>query len=108
MSIALLIFFGLLITYSFRGIALLYFARIRLPDHLYRALPFIPICVLSAMSFGSILPSQQERLAQSLLSPDPLLLATLAAALVSWWRRDLFSPIIAGALIYYASLWLLS
>ncbi len=88
-----------LVTYAMRGPAMLMFSRLAVPEFVRQALPFVPICVLVAIT------------APALLAPDgsidlrpwanAWMLAGLAAVLISAWRKDLVSPVLAGLAVFW-------
>jgi branched-subunit amino acid transport protein len=88
-----------LVTYAMRGPAMLLFARMAVPDFVRQALPFVPICVLVAITAPALLaPAGSLELRPWL---NAWLVAGAAAGLVAAWRKDLVSPVLAGLAAFW-------
>lgn len=96
MMLALIIFLGFFATYAMRGFAMVFFSKITVPVFVRRALPFVPICVLSALVSPAVFAPNGA------LSFSPWLVAACAAGFSSVLRKDLYSLIIVGTLAFFA------
>ncbi len=87
------------VTYAMRGPAMLIFSRLQVPLFVRQALPFVPICVLVAITAPALLAPERS------LDLNPLnnawMLAGLGAAVVAAWRKDLVSPVLAGLAVFW-------
>ncbi len=92
-----------LVTFAMRGPAMVLFSSLHVPDFVRQALPFVPICVLVAITAPALLTPNGSLV----LWPwyNAWLSAGLAAGLVAAWRRDLVSPVLAGLAVYWLCQW---
>ena len=83
----------MLVTAPPRVIPLVMLSQKNLPLVVERWLAYVPVAVLSAMLFPSVLMSEGE----FALQLDNLYLwASLPAILIAWKTRSLFPPVVAG------------
>ncbi len=86
-----------LVTFSVRYLLFAVAGKVHFPPWLITGLSFVPPAVLTAIIMPAILLPQGELWAE----PDnPWLLAGVFAALVSFWRKDLLTTIVAGMLFF--------
>lgn len=93
-----------LVTFAMRGPAMVLFSSLQVPDFVRQALPFVPICVLVAITAPALLAPNGGVVVWPL--QNAWLAAGLAAGLIAAWRRDLVSPVLAGLAIYWLLQWL--
>ena len=91
------------VTFSTRYPVLALLGRLPLPPTLFRALRFVPVAVLTAISVPAAL-APSGTLALSLSNPH--LWGSLAAVLVSWRTRNLLATIIVGMVVFALVRWL--
>lgn len=96
-TITLLILGSLIITYAMRGPAMVFFGQLAIPAWLNRALGFVPIAVLAAVTTPAMVAPKGEIW---LDLSNSWLLASLAAVAVSAWRKDLVTPVLAGIAVF--------
>lgn len=70
--------------------------RVTMPDWFTRALTFVPVAVLSAITLPEIL-FQNDALNVSLFNPR--LLAGIAAVLVAWRAKNVWATIAVGMIV---------
>lgn len=97
MNEALLILGMFLVTFSVRYVLFGVAGKVRFPPWLTTGLSFVPPAVLTAIIVPAVLLPRGELWLQS---DNPWLLAGVFAALVSFWRRDLLTTIVAGMLCF--------
>ncbi|MEM7377579.1 MAG: AzlD domain-containing protein [Pseudomonadota bacterium] len=89
----------LAVTFSVRYVLLAFGDRIRLPPSALRALQFVPVAVLSAITVPMVLQPGGELV----LSPtSPHLAAGLAAVALAAWRAPLVVVILGGMATFFA------
>lgn len=89
----------MLVTFGVRYPLLALAGRVRIPDTVERALAYVPIAVLTAISVPIVLkPSGNWWIA-----PDnPYLAAAIAAMLIAGFTRHLLLTIVVGMLVFFA------
>lgn len=86
------------VTFSVRYVLLAFGERISLPDAVLRALQFVPVSVLSAITLPMIL----QPAGQLHLSPDnPHLAAGAVAVAMASLRAPLIAVIVGGMAVFY-------
>lgn len=89
-----------LVTFGVRYPVLALLGRIEIPAALMRALRFVPVAVLCALSAQMVLVVDGELL---LSSKNPALIASLVAGLVAWKSRHLLLTIAVGMAVFVAA-----
>ena len=97
MNEALLILGMFLVTFSVRYVLFGVAGKVCFPPWLTTGLSFVPPAVLTAIIVPAVLLPRGELW---LRADNPWLLAGVFAALVSFWRRDLLTTIVAGMLCF--------
>jgi branched-subunit amino acid transport protein len=97
MNEAILIFGMFLVTFSVRYVLFAVAGKVRFPPWLTTGLNFVPPAVLTAIIVPALLMPQGELWVGV---GNPWLLAGIFAALVSFWRKDLLTTIVAGMLFF--------
>jgi len=92
------------VTFGVRYPTLALSGRMRMPSWLERALRFVPVAVLTAISVPMIVAPQGE-LAVSL--SNPYLAASIVAVVVAAWRRQLLLTIVVGLVVFFAWRWIM-
>jgi branched-subunit amino acid transport protein len=106
MSIAVMILGMALINLAIRWPVYLFANHFRFPPIVERALAFVPVAVLTAIIVPTVLyPGDGTRL--DLSWNNPALLASLVAAAVSYFGKNLFATIGAGVVAFLILRWLL-
>jgi branched-subunit amino acid transport protein len=88
-----------LVTFLIRYPLLALVGRVELPRNLMRALRFVPVAVLTAITVPAVLLPQGG--VQAALA-DGYIVAALVAALVAWWRQSLLLTIVLGMAVFFA------
>ena len=89
----------MLVTFGVRYPLLALAGRVRIPASLERALAYVPVAVLTAISVPLVLkPSGDWWLAPG----NPYLVASVVAILVAAFTRNLLLTIVIGMLIFFA------
>lgn len=91
------------VTFATRYPVLALLGRLPLPPMLFRALRFVPVAVLTAISVPAAL-APAGTLALTLT--NPYLWGSVAAVLVSWRTRNLLATIVAGMAVFALARWL--
>lgn len=86
------------VTFGVRYPALAIIGRMRLPDWLVRALRFVPIAVLTAISLPVVLMPQG---ALDISPANAQLIAGTLSALVAWRTRSLLWTILVGMGVFF-------
>ncbi|BBB26854.1 AzlD domain-containing protein [Amphritea japonica] len=86
-----------LVTFSVRYLLFAVAGKVHFPGWLITGLNFVPPVVLTAIIMPAVLVPRGELW---IGVNNPWLLAGLFAALVSFWRKDLLTTIIAGMLFF--------
>jgi len=94
-----LIFFMMVVTFGVRYPVLALVGRFELPPLVQRALKFVPVAVLSAVSAPIVLIRQDQ---WDVSVNNPFLVASLVAIVVAWKSRNLLLTIVIGLLIFAA------
>lgn len=95
-----------LINLAIRWPVYLFANHFRFPPLIERALAFVPVAVLTAIIVPTVLyPGDGTKLA--LTWHNPALLASLVAAAVSYFGKNLFATIGAGVIAFLLLRWLL-
>lgn len=97
MKIFLLIFFMMLVTFGVRYPVLALVGRIKLPAVVERALKFVPVAVLSALSAPIVLINDGN---WNITPFNAYLVASIVAILVAWKTRHLLLTIVIGMLVF--------
>lgn len=95
LALFLTILAGGIVTFLTRLSFIALHGRVMLPEWFQRALLFVPVAVLSAITLPEILAASGE------LNLSPLnarLLAGVAAALVAWRTKNVWATIVVGML----------
>jgi branched-subunit amino acid transport protein len=106
MSIAVMIVGMALINLVIRWPVYLFANHFRFPPIIERALAFVPVAVLTAIIVPTVLyPGDGTKL--DLSWHNPALLASLVAAAVSYFGKNLFATIGTGVITFLILRWLL-
>lgn len=92
-----------LVTVLTRYPVLVLVGRIPLPDRVFRALRFVPVAVLTAISAREVLVRDGELALQVW---NPYLAGALVAVVVSYYTRNLLYTIIGGMVVFFLWRWL--
>ena len=106
MNIPLMILGMALINLAIRWPVYLFANHFRFPPLIERALAFVPVAVLTAIIVPTVLYPGDGK-AMDLSWDNPALLASLVAAAVSFWSKNLFATIGAGMVAFLLLRWLL-
>ena len=93
----LLIFFMMVVTFGVRYPVLAFVGRVNLSQWLRRALKFVPVAVLSALSAPIVLISDGH---MNISINNAYLGASIVAILVAWRTRHLLLTIVVGMVVY--------
>lgn len=93
-----LIFFMMLVTFGVRYPVLALVGKIQLPAYIERALKFVPVVVLSALSAPIVLIGSDGD--WNLSFYNPYLVASLVAMAVAWKTRHLLLTIVCGMFVF--------
>ncbi len=85
------------VTYATRYPVLALLGRLPLPPALFRALRFVPVAVLTAISVPAVLAPDGELAANA---ANPYLWGSIAAVAVSWRSRNLLATIVIGMAVF--------
>lgn len=85
------------VTFGVRYPVLALLGRTNMPPHLMRALRFVPVAVLSALSAPLIFTAEGQWFVSV---ANPALVASLVAAVVAWKTRHLLYTIAAGMIVF--------
>jgi len=106
MNIAVMILGMALINLAIRWPVYLFANHFRFPPIIERALAFVPVAVLTAIIVPTVLfPGDGKEI--DLSWRNPALLASLIAAAVSYFGKNLFATIGAGVVAFLLLRWLL-
>jgi branched-subunit amino acid transport protein len=106
MSIAVMILGMAVINLVIRWPVYLFANQFRFPPLIERALAFVPVAVLTAIIVPTVLyPGDGDKI--DLSWHNPALLASLVAAAVSYFGKNLFATIGAGVIAFLLFRWLL-
>ena len=97
MKTFLLIFFMMLVTFGVRYPVLALVGRINLPQSVERALKFVPVAVLSALSAPIVLINEG---AWNISLYNGYLVASVVAILVAWKTKHLLLTIVVGMAVF--------
>ena len=86
-----------LVTFSVRYVLFGVAGRVRFPPWLTTALNFVPPAVLTAIIVPALLLPRGELWLEA---DNPWLISGVFAALISFWRKDLLTTIVAGMLFF--------
>ncbi|MDI6601059.1 MAG: AzlD domain-containing protein [Thermoanaerobacteraceae bacterium] len=86
-----------LVTYIPRIIPALGLSRVNLPDWALRFLDYIPVAVLSALLFPSIMMTKGRL---DIALSNPYLIASIPTVIAAYFSRNLFIPVIVGIVSY--------
>ena len=93
----ILIFGMFLVTFLARYPLLVLVGRIQLPERVFRALRYVPVAVLTAISVpAALMPQGTINIAIS----NTYLYASIAAALIAWYTKNLLYTIGGGMLVF--------
>lgn len=73
--------------------------RFNMPTSIYRALRYVPVAVLTAISVPEILTPGGEF---SLSYTNAHLVAGVVATIAAWWTQNLLITIVLGMLVFFA------
>ena len=108
MNTAVLIIGMALINLVIRWPVYLFANHFRFPPIIERALAFVPVAVLTAIIVPTVLyPDRNDPMKLDLTWHNPALLASLVAAAVSYFGKNLFATIGAGVVAFLLLRWLL-
>lgn len=93
MNEALLILGMMTVTFGVRYVPLLIVGRVELPDHVIRALRFVPVAVLTAIIVPAMLMPQGDI---DLRPANAYLVAGIVAGLIGWRTKNLLLTIVLG------------
>ena len=99
MKNAVMIFLMMAVTFGVRYPVLALVGRYDLPVSIKRALQFVPVAVLSALSAPWVLIQDGE---WNISIANPYLIASIVAILVAWKTRHLLLTIIIGMIVFTA------
>lgn len=94
----LLIIGMMAVTFGVRYLPLVMSGRLEFPASLERALRFVPVAVLTALTVPMVLLPQGE---WALSLKSPYLVASVVAIIVSAWQRNLMLTILVGLLVFF-------
>jgi len=97
MKTFLLIFFMMVVTFGVRYPVLALVGRINLPRSVERALKFVPVAVLSALSAPIVLISEGG---WNISLYNGYLIASIVAILVAWKTQHLLLTIVVGMVVF--------
>ena len=97
MKNAVLIFLMMVVTFGVRYPVLALVGRYDLPVSIKRALRFVPVAVLSALSAPMVLIQNND---WHISFANAQLVAGIVAILIAWKTRHLLSTIVAGMLAF--------
>lgn len=86
-----------LVTYIPRMLPVLGLSKVNLPNWALRFLDYIPVAVLSALLFPSIMVSGGEL---DITLSNPFLVASIPTMIAAYLSHNLFIPVIVGIVFY--------
>ena len=86
------------VTFSVRYLPLVMSGRMDFPPGLERALRFVPVAVLTALTVPMVLLPQGQ---WAVSVNNPYLAASIVAVVVAAWRRNLMLTIVIGLLVFF-------
>ena len=87
----------LIVTYIARYPLLVLVGRISLPDRVFRALRYVPVAVLTAISVPVVLLSDGQI---NLQASNAYLVGAIVAVIVSWRTKNLLLTIVLGMAVF--------
>lgn len=99
MKNAVMIFLMMAVTFGVRYPVLALVGRYDLPVSIKRALQFVPVAVLSALSAPWVLLQEGE---WDISFANPYLIASIVAIVVAWKTRHLLLTIVVGMVVFTA------
>ncbi len=85
------------VTFGVRYPVLALLGRTNMPPHLMRALRFVPVAVLSALSAPMVVTVDGQWFVSM---ANPALVGSLVAGLVAWKSKHLLYTIVAGMIVF--------
>lgn len=89
-----------LVTFGVRYPVLAIFGRLNLPEPVLRALRYVPVAVLTAITLPVMVAPENNTLDLSL--DNAYLVAGVVAIGVAWWRKNLLLTILIGMAVFLA------
>lgn len=86
------------VTFTIRYSMVYLSSRFTMPENVESGLKFVPPAVLTAIILPSVLITDGNTLNLSLF--NPYLIAVAAAALVSWFSKNLLATVVAGMIVF--------
>ena len=93
----LLIVFMMLVTFGVRYPVLAFVGRVNLPHSVQRALKFVPVAVLSALSAPIVLINDGH---WNIAISNAYLAASVVAIIIAWKTRHLLLTIVVGMAVF--------
>lgn len=86
------------VTFGVRYVPLLIAGRIEMPTRLFKALRYVPIAVLTAISVPAALMPQGEL---DISLSNAYFMASIAAVLIAWRTQNLLYTIVGGMALFF-------